>query len=80
MSNNLIKADWESLKTPFMKLRESLINLDLSANPICDVNGYRDQIFETMPDLEVLDGIDKNGNEVYSEESDDEGEMPKPQD
>lgn len=44
LSNNLIKADWESLKAPFSKMSESLISLDLSANPISDPtnNYYRD--------------------------------------
>ena len=41
----------------------SLRSLDLSANPITDVNNYRGNIFEKLPHLEALDGYDEAGDE-----------------
>ena len=60
LGNNFIKSI-DNLK-PLTKL-DSIINLDLSANVVCDRADYREIIFELLPNLEVLDGIDKNGNE-----------------
>ena len=73
LGNNLIKAEWESLKTPLVKLGESLISLDLSANSISEIQSsyYREQLFEMLPLLEVLDGYDKDNKEVYSDIEDD---------
>lgn len=53
---------------------ESLLSLDLSANPVTEVNDYREQIFELIPTLESLDGLDKEGNEVVSENGSEEME------
>ena len=35
---------------------------------------YRDQVFAMLPTLEVLDGMNKEGEEVYEEEEDDDDE------
>eukprot|EP00347_Sterkiella_histriomuscorum_P023699 403333693 len=74
LGNNLIKGDWEGMKVALSKLGESLINLDLSANPISENNNmqYREQMFEMLPLLEVLDGYDKDNKGVYSDNDDDD--------
>ena len=79
LGNNLIKTEWENLKIPLVKLGETLISLDLSSNPISENSNryYREQIFEMVPLLEVLDGYDKDNKEVYSD-IEDEGEEEKP--
>ena len=64
LANNLIR-NFTYLQS--LSSLESLISLDLSANPVTEVNDYREQIFELLPNLEVLDGLDKEGNEVASE-------------
>lgn len=57
----------------------TICNLDLSGNPVAEKEGYREKVFEIFPDLEVLDGNDKEGNEVDSVEEDyddeEDGEM-----
>ncbi|CDW83824.1 leucine rich repeat protein [Stylonychia lemnae] len=74
LGNNMIKPEWESLKMPLTKLGETLISLDLSANLIGEIqnNYYREQIFELLPVLEVLDGYDKDNKEVYSDNDEDD--------
>ena len=32
-----------------------------------EIEGYRDKVFALFPELEVLDSIDKNGEEAFSE-------------
>ncbi len=59
------------------KLSETLIELDLHANPISEsvhASIYRESIFEILPNLEVLDGLDKDGVEVDSESNGEEEE------
>lgn len=72
LSNNLIR-DFENLM-PLAAFRadvntpQVLLNLDLGGNPVTDVERYRERIFEgLLPELEVLDGLDPEGNEVNSE-------------
>eukprot|EP00347_Sterkiella_histriomuscorum_P022840 403336952 len=66
LSSNLIR-DYDLLK-PLTEMAEGvLINLDLSNNPINEIIQYRDQIFDLLPQLEILDGLDKEGNEINSE-------------
>jgi hypothetical protein len=79
LANNLIKSDWESLKGPLQKMSESLINLDLSANPISDSGGnyYREQMFEILPMLEVLDGLDKDLKPIDSDNEESDNESTK---
>lgn len=66
---NLLKdyADLEVLK-PLSGLQ----SLDLSSNPLSDKDGYVEKVFEMFPSLEVLDGLNKEGDEVLSEDEDDE--------
>jgi len=53
---------------------KNLKNLDLQGNPIADQPQYKEKIYELFPDLEVLDGYDKEGNEVMSEDEEEEEE------
>jgi hypothetical protein len=52
----------------------NLLSLELHGNPVTEVEGYREKIFELCNALEVLDGLNVEGQEVsLSEEgSDDE--------
>ncbi|CDW74758.1 acidic leucine-rich nuclear phosphoprotein 32 family member a [Stylonychia lemnae] len=66
LSNNLIR-DFQLL-SPLKDISPGvLINLDLSNNPVTEIVCYRDQVFELLPDLEILDGLDREGNEINSE-------------
>lgn len=59
------------------KMSETLIELDLHANPISEsvqASIYRESIFEILPNLEVLDGLNKEGVEVDSDEDNEEEE------
>lgn len=49
-----------------------LRNLDLENNPITKLAGYKDHMFKLIPTLELLDGYDKEGEEVFSEDDDDD--------
>ena len=54
-------------------MSETLKQLDLHANPISEAVQaafYREKIFEILPNLEVLDGLSKDGEEV--DDSDEE--------
>lgn len=57
---------------------ESLISLDLFGNPVTETEGYRDWVFESFPNMQILDGLDRNGEEASlsdsEEEEDDEEE------
>lgn len=44
--------------------------LELLGNPICEMNMYSKRVFKALPHLEVLDGQDRNGNEVVTDEED----------
>lgn len=48
----------------------SLKTLDLSANPITDINNYRQNLFEKLPNLEALDGYNMEGSECSLGEQD----------
>ena len=53
--------------------------INLEGNPLVSTNeNYRDELFKLVPSLEVIDGINKQGNEVdstlYGDEEDDDGE------
>ena len=47
--------------------------MDLANNPVVEVEGYREKVFEMFPDLAVLDNYDREGEEYISED-DEEGE------
>jgi Leucine-rich repeat (LRR) protein len=46
----------------------ALMHLDIDENPIAKIENYREKIYETLPNLNVLDGKNKDGESVYSEE------------
>ena len=71
LGNNLIR-NFDYLKA--LGKIDTLINLDLTANPVTEIVDYREQMFELLPRLEVLDGLDKENNEVVSENFDQEAE------
>jgi Leucine-rich repeat (LRR) protein len=45
-----------------------LMHLDIDENPIAKIENYREKIYEALPNLNVLDGKNKDGESVYSEE------------
>ena len=64
LSNNAIRnLDYVALlaKIP------TISTLDLSANPITDMNNYRQNLFEKVPHLEGLDGYNAEGSECSFE-------------
>lgn len=42
---------------------QSLQSLDLSANPLTEMQSYRENVFEKLAHLEALDGFNKDGDE-----------------
>ena len=76
LEHNLID-NFENLKC-LSKYNIKKINLE--GNPLVSTNeNYRDELFKLVPSLEVIDGINKQGNEVDStlygdEEEEDDGE------
>ena len=50
--------------------------LDLTMNPVTEVEGYREKLFEAFPSLFALDGKDKDGTSVMVDDDfDEEGEF-----
>ena len=49
-----------------------LSNINLVDNPVSELDDYTKTMFKMFPNLEVLDGADKEGNEVLSEADDEE--------
>ncbi len=68
LTNNYISSVSEVAK--LAPLRTSLYSLELLGNPICESNKYSEKIFKALPGLEVLDGTDRDGNEVMSDDDD----------
>jgi hypothetical protein len=51
----------------------NLLSLELHGNPVTEVEGYREKVFEICRSLEVLDGLNVEGQEVsLSEEGSDD--------
>ncbi len=46
--------------------------MTLSDNPITDKYDYREKVFDLFEDLEVLDSLNKEGDEVISDDEDDD--------
>ena len=46
--------------------------LDLDKNAVTQIEGYKDKVWALFPQLIVLDGFDKEGNEVESDDEEDE--------
>ena len=44
-----------------------LSNLDVRQNPVASVDDFQKKCFELLPNLEILNGFDKEGNEVSSD-------------
>ena len=74
LSNNKISGSISSLLDtlkPFTNLKK----LDLSRNDVCgkEVDSYREKVFGILKELEVLDGQDRDGFSVASDDEE-EGE------
>ena len=46
--------------------------LDLFGCPVADMEGYRQSVFDLLPQLEILDGANKDGEDVDDEDDEDE--------
>jgi len=71
LANNRLK-DLDAL-APLKALKE-LDELELFANPLTEAATYRSDVFGLFPGLKMLDGKDKDGNEVDDDEEDEEDE------
>jgi acidic leucine-rich nuclear phosphoprotein 32 family protein A/C/D len=58
---------------PLAKL-EKLSHIELLNTPISEQEKYRSKVFTTLPQLQFVDGQDKDGNEAPSSDDDDEEE------
>ena len=67
-------ADVESLK-PLEKL-VNLVNLSVFDCPLTTNESYRSQIYQLLPNLVVLDGFDKNDDQIKSRENKTETNEP----
>jgi acidic leucine-rich nuclear phosphoprotein 32 family protein A/C/D len=52
-----------------------LVRLDLTGNDITKVENYRDEVFKALPKLQVLDGFDRDGQQIESDDDDDEDDL-----
>ena len=67
LTNNAIRnLDYVALLSKVASLK----TLDLSANPITDINNYRQNLFEKLPNLEALDGYNLEGSECSNDDGD----------
>jgi hypothetical protein len=66
LSNNFI-SDFDALKPLGRSTADTLVKVDLSANPVVELHGYREYVFELLPAVEVLDGCDRLGEQVYED-------------
>lgn len=71
LANNKI-AEFAQLEC--LKEIPNLINLDLEGNEITKLDGYKEKVFEMLPTLSILDGKNKEGEEIISQESDEDEE------
>ncbi len=49
-------------------------SLDISNNPLCNAEDYTAKVRELLPNIDVLDGFNKEGAEVVSEDESEEGD------
>ncbi|CDW79466.1 u2 snrnp-specific a protein [Stylonychia lemnae] len=68
-AGNLIK-DFNDLDS--LSSLQHLVSLDLAGNPIAEKDNYKEKLFEIFPNLQILDSYDRDGNEVLSEDEEDE--------
>ena len=45
---------------------KELVSLDMVNNPVAGVEDYRNKVYDMIPSLDILDGFDKDNNEVIS--------------
>lgn len=46
--------------------------MELEGNPVCEVEGYREEVFKRVSEgFEILDGLDREGEEVNISENPD---------
>jgi len=69
LENNKVATIEEVLALKFLK---EMNYLDLTENPVTKLEGYRDKVFEAMPNLIALDGKDKDGESVMVDDEDDD--------
>ena len=50
------------------------MKLDMDSNTICGIDGYRTKVLEYLPQIQVLDGKDLDGNSIYTEDEEEEAE------
>ncbi|KAI8609912.1 hypothetical protein BC830DRAFT_1173146 [Chytriomyces sp. MP71] len=56
-----------------LKALENLKHLNLEMNKVVSAtSGYRDKVFELLPNLVSLDGVDRDGNDVELDEEEDD--------
>jgi hypothetical protein len=82
LGNNFL-TDLDSLKPLGKSTADTLERVDLSANPVTDLHGYRDFLFDMLPLLQVLDGLDRSGLEDYADlvhDLDEGSKLAKPED
>jgi len=71
MSNNKIST-LDQVKQ--LSVLDNLVQLDIEGNAVCDIAGYREKVFEALPKLFALDGQDRDGGSIISEDGSDYGE------
>ena len=59
-----------------LKELKHLERLDLEDTPLSELEDYREKVFLILPQLNIVDGYDKEGNELdYTTDEDEEGEI-----
>lgn len=48
------------------------MRLDLTGNDIQNIQNYREEVFKALPEIEILDGLDKQGEFVESDDDEDD--------
>lgn len=51
---------------------EKMVHLDLSENEVAKIDGYRDKVYEALPQLQILDGKTRDGESYMSFEGEDD--------
>eukprot|EP00347_Sterkiella_histriomuscorum_P003196 403365222 len=67
LGNNYIDTLAEVKK---LSKHKTLRSVELYGNPICEILNYTEKILNILPDIMVLDGQDRDGNEVVTDEED----------
>ena len=71
LSNNRI-ATLDQIKQ--LAPLDKLVHLDISDNEVCNLENYKDKVYEILPNLQILDGHDRDGNSFLSEDDEMYGE------